>query len=87
MTQWVHRLGDGGSPVFRNFSHNIYGFVVVCISGKWRTAGNDTGYSTLENICIARLFRGNVSSAETRSVTERTPCYVHVDILPVRKTV
>lgn len=36
-------------------------FVVVCISMKWRTAGNDTGYSTLENICIARSFRGNVS--------------------------
>lgn len=55
-------VGRRRSPVFRNFSHNIYGFfVVICISGKWRTAGNDTGYSTLENICIARSFRGNVS--------------------------
>ena len=54
-------VGRRRSPVVRNFSHNIYGFVVVCISGKWCTAGNDTGYSTLENICIARSFRGNVS--------------------------
>ena len=71
MTQWVHRLGDGGRPfleisviIFMDFlclSKALKRLVVVCISGKWRTAGNDTGYSTLENICIARLFRGNVS--------------------------
>lgn len=43
------------------------------------------GYSTLENILHCKVVSWEPELPETRIVTIRTPCYVHVYILHIMK--